>query len=145
MEKVIAVLMSADRDEYWCQRQRGFVAEAILGLGVAGLAVNVLDTAVRHSLMTLTTLDPPVAAVVSMWTQQCYGDQIAAALRLLEVECDHLAALTRDGEALLAADAELHVVGRQHDRLASHDHRDGLARLECGGRGGPVEGGQGGP
>jgi hypothetical protein len=92
MEKVVALLMGADRDEDWCQRQRGPVADAILRLGVAGLAVNVRDTAVRHSLMTLTTLEPPVAAVVSMWTQQCYGDQLAAALGLLEAECDQLAA-----------------------------------------------------
>jgi hypothetical protein len=92
MEKVVVLLMGADRDEDWCQRQRGPVADAILRLGVAGLAVNVRDTAVRHSLMTLTTLDPPVAAVVSMWTQQCYGDQLAAALGLLEAECDQLAA-----------------------------------------------------
>jgi EthD domain len=92
MEKVVALLMGADRDEDWCQRQRGPVADAILRLGVAGLAVNVRDTAVRHSLMTLTTLDPPVAAVVCMWTQQCYGDQLAAALGLLEAECDQLAA-----------------------------------------------------
>ncbi len=47
--------------------------------------------AVRHSLMTLTTLDPPVGAVVSMWTQQCYGKQLTAALALLEAECDELA------------------------------------------------------
>ncbi|MBV8182535.1 MAG: EthD domain-containing protein [Mycobacterium sp.] len=92
MEKVVTVLMAADRDDDWCQRQRGPVADAILRLGVAGLAVNVRDGAVRHSLMTLTTLDPPVAAVVSIWTQQCYGDQIAATLGLLEAECDHLAA-----------------------------------------------------
>jgi hypothetical protein len=92
MEKVLAVLMAADRDDDWCQRQRGPVADAILRLGVAGLAVNVRDRAVRHSLMTLTTLDPPVAAVVSIWTQQCYGDQMTAALGLLEAECDHLAA-----------------------------------------------------
>jgi EthD domain len=92
MEKVVTLLRAADRDEDWCQRQRGPVADAILRLGVQGLAVNVRDDAVRHSLMTLTTLDPPAAAVVSIWTQQCYGDQIAAALRLLEMECDHLAA-----------------------------------------------------
>jgi hypothetical protein len=42
--------------------------------------------------MTLTTLDPPVAAVVSLWTQQCYGDQMAAALRLLAEECERLGA-----------------------------------------------------
>jgi hypothetical protein len=92
MEKVIAVLMRSDSDEDWCARQRGPVADALLGLGVPGLSVNVRDDAVRHSLMTLTTLDPPVAAVVGLWTQQCYGDQMSAALTLLEKECDHLGA-----------------------------------------------------
>ena len=92
MEKVIAVLMRADSNEDWCARQWGPVAEALLELGVPGLSVNVRDDAVRHSLMTLTTLDPPVAAVVSLWTRQCYGDQMLAALTLLEKECDRLAA-----------------------------------------------------
>ncbi len=92
MEKVIAVLMRADSDEEWCARQRGPVAGALLELGLPGLSVNVRDDAVRHSLMTLTTLDPPVAAVVSMWTQQCYGEQMTAALSLLEAECEQLAA-----------------------------------------------------
>ena len=92
MEKVIAVLMRPDPDDEWCARQRGPVAEKLLGLGLAGLAVNVRDGAVRHSLMTLTTLDPPVAAVVSLWTQQCYGEQVRAALQLLGGECDRLAA-----------------------------------------------------
>ena len=31
-------------------------------------------------------------AVVSMWTQQCYGEQLTAALALLEAECERLAA-----------------------------------------------------
>lgn len=92
MEKVIAVLMRAEPDDDWCDRQRGPVADALLGLGVAGLSVNVRDSAVRHSLMTLTTLDPPVAAVVSLWTQQSYGQQTTAALDLLAAECDHLGA-----------------------------------------------------
>ncbi|OBB64234.1 EthD domain-containing protein [Mycobacterium sp. 852014-50255_SCH5639931] len=92
MEKVIAVLMRSDSDEEWCARQRGPVAGALLELGLPGLSVNVRDDAVRHSLMTLTTLDPPVAAVVSMWTQQCYGEQMSAALALLEAECEQLAA-----------------------------------------------------
>lgn len=92
MEKVIAVLMRPDSDEQWCARQRGPVAEALLGLGLPGLSVNVRDDAVRTSLMTLTTLDPPVAAVVSMWTQQCYGEQLTAALEILAGECEHLAA-----------------------------------------------------
>ena len=92
MEKVIAVLRRTEPDDDWCDRQRGPVADALLGLGLPGLSVNVRDGAVRHSLMTLTTLDPPVAAVVSLWTQQCYGDQMAAALRLLAEECERLGA-----------------------------------------------------
>ncbi len=42
--------------------------------------------------MTLTTMDPPVVAVVSIWTQQCYGEEFHAAAALLERECDRLAA-----------------------------------------------------
>jgi len=92
MEKVIAVLRRAESDEAWCERQRGPVADALLGLGLPGLAVNVRDDAVRGSLMTLTTLDPPATAVVSMWTQQCYGAQATAALDILAGECDQLGA-----------------------------------------------------
>ena len=65
MEKVIVVLRQTDPDDNWCDRQRGAVADALLDLGVAGLSVNVRDKAVRHSLMTITTLDPPAAAVVT--------------------------------------------------------------------------------
>jgi hypothetical protein len=107
MEKVVALLMGADRQEDWCVRLRGPVAEAILRLGVPGLAVNVRDAAVRHSLMTLTTLDPPVAAVVSLWTQQCYGDQVAAAFRLLQMECDQFAAYLVTESVPLQAPLEL--------------------------------------
>lgn len=92
MEKVIVLMRAATCDDGWCARQRGPVADAVLRLGVPGLAVNVRDGAVRDSLMTLTTLDPPVVAVVSLWTQQCYGEQITAALTLLNAECDQLAA-----------------------------------------------------
>jgi EthD domain len=92
MEKVIAVLMRAEPDDEWCERQRGPVADALLELGVPGLSVNVRDSVVRESLMTLTTLDPPVAAVVSLWTQQCYSEQTKAALDLLVRECDRLGA-----------------------------------------------------
>jgi hypothetical protein len=103
MEKVVAVLLAADRDEVWCERQRGSVADEILALGVAGLTVNVRDAAVNHSLMTLTTLDPPAAAVVSIWTRQCYGEQLGETLRLLAAECDHLAAyLVTESNPLLA-------------------------------------------
>ena len=107
MEKVIAVLMRADSSDEWCARQRGPVAEALLDLGLPGLSVNVRDDAVRHSLMTLTTLDPPVAAVVSLWTQQCYGEQLTAALDLLASECDQLAAyLVTESIPLLAPNIE---------------------------------------
>ncbi|MCV7195107.1 EthD domain-containing protein [Mycobacterium angelicum] len=92
MEKVIALLRRAEPDDQWCARQRGPVADALLELSVPGLSVNVRDAAVRHSLMTLTTLDPPVAAVVSLWTQQCYGEPMTAALDLLAAECERFAA-----------------------------------------------------
>ncbi|SRX95163.1 hypothetical protein MSP7336_03427 [Mycobacterium shimoidei] len=107
MEKVIAVLRAADRDDDWCARQRGPVADELLRLGIQGLAVNVRDSAVRDSLMTLTTLDPPAAAVVSMWTQQCYGEQIATALTLLQAECELLAAYLVTESVPLAAPPEL--------------------------------------
>jgi hypothetical protein len=107
MEKVIAVLMRADSDDDWCARQRGPVADALLGLGLPGLAINVRDSAVRHSLMTLTILDPPAGAVVSMWTQQCYGEQMTAALALLQAECEQLAAyLVTESVPLAATVAE---------------------------------------
>jgi len=105
MEKVIAVLMRTDSNDEWCARQRGPVAEALLNLGIPGLSVNVRDDAVRHSLMTLTTMDPPIAAVVSLWTQQCYGDQTAAALTLLGAECEQLAAYLVTESVPLAAPA----------------------------------------
>ena len=38
-----------------------------------------------------------------------------------QVEGHHLAALARHGEALLAPDAQLHVLGRQLHRLAAED------------------------
>src|ERR1700722_12632750 len=107
MEKVVAVLMAADRYQEWGQRQRGSGADAVLALGGAGLTANVRDGAVTHSLMTRTTLDPPAAAVVSIWTQQCYGDQTAAALQLLEGECDQLAAYLVTESIPLQAPLEL--------------------------------------
>ncbi len=43
-------------------------------------------------LMTLTTMDPPVVAFVSVWVQQSYGTQLQAAKALLQQECDDVAA-----------------------------------------------------
>jgi hypothetical protein len=84
VEKVIITLRGADADDAWCSRLRDDVAAEILDLGVPGLAVNVRDDAVRESLMTLTTLDPPVVGFVTLWTQQSYGDQVGAAIARLE-------------------------------------------------------------
>lgn len=81
-------LRRAQADDAWCTRLRTEVASRLLELGVPGLAVNVRDAPVRDSLMTLTTLDPPVVAVVSVWTQQCYGDDIGGVLDVLGSECD---------------------------------------------------------
>ncbi len=82
----------AAAEDAWCARLRGPVAQRLLDLGVPGLAVNVKDAEVRASLMTLTVLDPPVTAVVSVWTQQCYGDQLGAVLDILATEADSVAA-----------------------------------------------------
>ena len=92
MEKVIVTLRAADSDEGWCTRLRGHVAADLLEIGAQGLAINVRDDAVRQSLMTLTTLDPPVVAFVTLWTQQSYGDQVRESLARLDKECDDVAA-----------------------------------------------------
>jgi hypothetical protein len=92
VEKVIVTLRAADADEGWCTRLRLQVAADLLETGAPGLAVNVRDDAVRESLMTLTTLDPPVAGLVTLWTQQSYGDQLRSAIARLERECDDVAA-----------------------------------------------------
>lgn len=45
------------------------------------------DDAVRGSLVGLNTFNPPVVAVVSLWTRQSYGRQGRDAVALLEKEC----------------------------------------------------------
>jgi EthD domain len=92
MEKVVVLLRDAERDERWCSLLRGAVADKVLALGVAGLSVNVRDQAVRGSLMTLTTLEPPVVAVVSIWVQQSYGEQIRDAVAIFAEQCASVAA-----------------------------------------------------
>ena len=92
MEKVIITLRGADADDAWCSRLRDDVAAELLDFGAPGLAVNVRDDAVRDSLMTLTTLEPPVVGFVTVWTQQSYGDQVRSAIARLEKECDDVAA-----------------------------------------------------
>ena len=92
MEKVVVLLRDAERDDRWCSQLRGPVADKILALGVAGLTVNVRDDAVRGSLMTLTTLDPPVVAVVSVWVQQSYAEQAGETIALLSEQCSSVSA-----------------------------------------------------
>lgn len=92
MEKVIITLRGADADETWCSRLRDDVVPELLDTGAPGLTVNVRDDPVRDSLMTLTTLDPPVVGFVTLWTQQSYGDQVRATIARLEKECDDVAA-----------------------------------------------------
>ena len=89
---MIITLRGADADDAWCQRLRDDVAAELLDSGVPGLAVNIRDEVVRHSLMTLTTLEPPVVGFVTLWTQQSYGDQVRSAITRLEKECDDVAA-----------------------------------------------------
>lgn len=89
---MIITLRGADADETWCGRLRDDVAAELLETGAPGLAINVRDDPVRDSLMTLTTLDPPVVGFVTLWTQQSYGDQVRAAVARLEKECDDVAA-----------------------------------------------------
>jgi len=92
VEKVILTLRGVEADDAWCARLRAKIAADLLDIGLPGVAINVRDAEVRDSLMTLTTMDPPVAALVSLWTQQSYGEQVQAATTLLEKECDEVAA-----------------------------------------------------
>lgn len=87
MEKVIITLRGPDADDAWCARMRTQVAEDLLAMDVPGLTINVRDDVVRNSLMTLTTLDPPVVGLVSVWVQQSYGGQVRDTIARLEKEC----------------------------------------------------------
>ncbi|CAN3129201.1 hypothetical protein ACNUDN_14840 [Mycobacterium sp. smrl_JER01] len=103
MEKVIVALRGEPGDEAWCTRLRTDAAAALLATGVAGLTVHVRDAPVRDSLMTLTTLAPPVIGLVSIWTPQYYGDQIRTATATLSEHCEQLAAYLVTESVPLAA------------------------------------------
>ena len=91
MEKVIVALRRPDTDDEWVARLCGPVAAALLDLDLPGVTLNLRDGAVRDSLMTLTTLDPPVQGFVSLWTQQYYGTAMDEALRILRAGADDIA------------------------------------------------------
>ena len=86
------LLSESGADDRWCAHLRGPVAAEILDLGVAGLTINVRDATVRESQMTFTTMDPPVVAVVGLWTQQSYGEQVTDTVVLLGRACQSVAA-----------------------------------------------------
>jgi hypothetical protein len=92
MEKVMVALRAETADDQWVDRLCGPVATALLELDLPGLTIHVRDAPVRDSLMTLTTLDPPVQALVSLWVQQHYGDQVRRAVDVLEPVAEQLAA-----------------------------------------------------
>ena len=92
MEKVIIALRNTTADDEFAERMCGPVARALLDLDLPGVTVNVRDAAVRDSLMTLTTLDPPVQALVSIWARQHYGEQVQAALETLRPHGEGLGA-----------------------------------------------------
>jgi len=92
VEKVILLLRDSDVDDDWVAQMCGPVAGALLDLGLPGLTVNVRDGQVRDSLMTLTTLDPPLQGAVSLWTDQHYGEQVRATLDVLARHARHVAA-----------------------------------------------------
>lgn len=91
MEKVIVTLRSAAADDAWVNEMRGPVARTLLGLGLSGLTLNLRDAPVRGSMMTLTTLDPPVQGLVSLWTDQHYGAQVRDTLEILAPHAESLA------------------------------------------------------
>lgn len=88
----MVTLRTGAPDDAWAEQLRGPVAQELLALGLPGVTVNVRDADVRDSMMTLTTLDPPVQAVVTLWTQQYYGDQMLMALELLGHQAEYVAA-----------------------------------------------------
>ena len=92
MEKVMVAVRAETADDQWVDRLCGPVATALLELDLPGLVIHVRDAPVRDSLMTLTTLDPPVQALVSLWVQQHYGEQVRRAVDILEPAAEQLAA-----------------------------------------------------
>ncbi len=86
------MLRSATAEDAWVSRMCGPVAGALLDLGVPGLTIHVRDAPVRDALITLSTLDPPVQGIVSLWTDQHYGDQVRAALDVLRPHAQSIAA-----------------------------------------------------
>ncbi|WP_110469147.1 EthD domain-containing protein [Williamsia limnetica] len=80
MEKVMLAVRGPVPSAKWCSDLREQGAK----IGFGGVAINVRDNLVSGSKMTLTTLDPPIVAVVSVWTEQSYGQSVAELIDLLD-------------------------------------------------------------
>jgi hypothetical protein len=92
VEKVVFVLRQpsdAATDE-WSAQLRTAVVDKIRAAGVHGLTVCVHDAAVRTASLRLMTLDPPLAATVSVWVQQSYGPAIREIETILAAVSDHV-------------------------------------------------------
>ncbi|MEV6430244.1 hypothetical protein [Nocardia sp. NPDC051463] len=89
MEKLVFVLRHTDSDatESWCTALRTTVADHLVELGVAGVTVYVRDAVVHDALMRYATMDPPIAAVVTVWVEQSYGAAATAAADILGAVC----------------------------------------------------------
>lgn len=70
----------------WCSELREQSAEIVSRMGFSGLTINVRDGLVTGSKMTLTTVDPPIIAVVTVWTAQSYGSAVGDLVAHLERE-----------------------------------------------------------
>lgn len=85
MEKLVFILRRSDVDatESWCESLRTTVAARLVELGVAGVTVYVRDAPVQSALMRMVTLDPPIAAAVTVWVEQSHGPEATATADIL--------------------------------------------------------------
>lgn len=92
VEKVVFVLrQSSDAaTDDWSVQLHTTVVDKIRATGVHGLTVCVHDAAVRAASLRLVTLDPPLAAVASVWVQQSYGPAIREIEAILAATSDHV-------------------------------------------------------
>ncbi|WP_078324072.1 hypothetical protein [Mycobacteroides salmoniphilum] len=92
MEKVVFVVrQSSDAaTDDWSVQLHTTVVDKIRATGVHGLTVCVHDAAVRAASLRLATLDPPLAAVASVWVQQSYGPAIREIEAILAAASDHV-------------------------------------------------------
>jgi hypothetical protein len=84
MEKVMLSVRTGVPTAQWCAELRRRVVDTASELDFCGVTVNVRDSEVTDSIMTLTTFEPPIVAVISLWTQQYYGAAVAQMIRSLE-------------------------------------------------------------